>query len=312
MLANNADSTASNAQVSQQDTTTIVNNIKTVAESGTSTVFGNTNGGDAVTGDALSNVVIFNVSGHEIIAKNSLLVFVNVLGKWVGMIVDAPPNATAAMIGNGVTTNAAYVPDLTINSQVNHGITNTIAVTAQSGDATVEYNTNAGNAVSGQARALANVANISGSQFGVSDWFGVLFINVFQNWYGSFGVDTAYGNIAKEEGRSGAAPIVFVPSAPEGGSRAEAGSRAGRTTTTLQTQSFGGSGTAQTLDIEEGATVLAQSTSKDVKAISSRNGPVEAVVRDGSEPYDYRLLIIAGSMLTIGLAVLGLRRMLHT
>jgi hypothetical protein len=154
--------------------------------------------------------VIFNLSGHEIVAKDSLLVFVNVLGKWVGVIVDAPVGATAAALGSGVTTNSTTLPDLAIVSSNNNLITNNINLSSTSGNATVAANTFAGNAVSGNATASANIANITGSQFGLTGWFGVLFINVFGNWYGSFGINTPYGNPAvnKEKMRA----IEFIPS----------------------------------------------------------------------------------------------------
>jgi hypothetical protein len=77
MLSNNGGSSESNTKLSTQDTASIVNNITAVAETGAASVFGNTNGGDAKTGDAASNVVIFNVTGRDIVAENSMLVFVN-------------------------------------------------------------------------------------------------------------------------------------------------------------------------------------------------------------------------------------------
>jgi len=200
MLASNKDVSSSSqtsgtsTAVNVNDTQTIVNNVALAAESGKAAVLNNTNAGNAMTGDAKTNTVIFNLSGHEIIASNSLLVFVNVLGKWVGVIVDAPTGATAAAIGSGVTTNKTMAPDLTITTNNNTLITNNINLNSQSGDATVANNTNAGSATTGDATASANIGNIVGSQLGLSDWFGVLFINVFGTWHGSFGVDTAYGN----------------------------------------------------------------------------------------------------------------------
>lgn len=195
MLANNSDGSGeTSTKLSTQDTTTIVNNISAVAESGAASVFGNTNGGSATTGDAESSVVIFNITGRDIIAENSMLVFVNVLGRWVGMIVDAPAGATAAMIGNGVMSNEKYAPDLTLESESSHGITNTIAIHAGSGDATVKNNTTGGNATSGSAHALANVANVSNSSISLAGWFGLLFINITGDWFGSFQIDTEYGN----------------------------------------------------------------------------------------------------------------------
>ena len=64
---------------------------------------------------------------------------------------------------------------------------------AQSGNATVRNNTLGGNATTGDAKTSVNVMNLANSSFNLSDWFGILFINVFGNWYGSFGVDTAAG-----------------------------------------------------------------------------------------------------------------------
>jgi hypothetical protein len=196
LLASNNGSTSSpnnSLVVSSDDTQAIVNNINLNAASGNATVADNTNAGSATTGNAKTNVVLLNLSGHQIVASNSLLVFVNVLGQWVGMIVDAPAGATAAALGTGVTNNSV-TPDLTITADNKSTITNNINLNSQSGDASVTQNTNAGNATSGNATASANVANVSNTQMGLSGWFGVLFINVFKNWFGSFGVDTSAGN----------------------------------------------------------------------------------------------------------------------
>lgn len=298
MLASNGDAKSGDTKVSQQDTTTIINNISAVAESGAANVFNNTTAGNATTGDADSNIVIFNISGHEIVAKNSLLVFVNVLGKWVGVIVDAPAGATAAMIGNEVTKNTSYTPDLTVNSSSSHGITNTIAVTATSGDATVANNTLAGNATTGQAKAMANVANVSGSQFSASDWFGVLFINVFQNWYGSFGVDTEYGNEKEEAVPQPTGPVQFIPTPEQPKQLSKE-----RIVYTARYVEY------DTADpVEEGSeAVLAE-------AISQIEKPLPSVTnKDAKEPevYDYRLWIIAGSIFVIGLSAIGLQQLLR-
>lgn len=195
LLASNTSTSsapASSLDVTSDNTQSIVNNIDLNAASGNATVANNTKAGNATTGDASTNVVLLNLSGHQVVASNSLLVFVNVLGTWVGIIVDAPTGATAAAIGNGVTSHSTG-SDLTIGSETDSRITNNIALNSQSGDATVAGNTSAGNAASGNATASANIANISGSQLGLSDWFGILFINVFGSWHGSFGVDTERG-----------------------------------------------------------------------------------------------------------------------
>jgi hypothetical protein len=180
--------------VDAKDTQSIVNNVALAAESGKALVTNNTSAGNATSGSADANLVIFNLSGHEIVASNSLLVFVNVLGKWVGVIVDASTGATAAAIGNNVTTNTTTKPSLVVQSQNDARIVNNLSLNSQSGDATVDMNTLAGNATTGNATASANIANISNSQIGLSGWFGVLFINVFGSWMGSFGVDTSAGD----------------------------------------------------------------------------------------------------------------------
>jgi len=303
MIANNKQDDSSKTQLSTKDSTNIVNNISAVAESGAAAVLGNTSAGNATTGNADTGVVIFNLTGHEIIAKNSLLVFVNVLGKWVGVIVDAPAGATSALIGNGVTKNEAYAPDLKVNSESNHGITNTISVDAKSGDAVVSGNTMAGGATTGSAVALANIANISGSQFGVSDWFGVLFINVFQNWFGDFGNDTPYGNDNTEvpARQQPTGPIQFIPQAEPVNTSVSRVSR--QSAVYVNTQS-----TRANTAITTVTPALAP-----IESMPSANA-METLGRATTNSafdtgFDMRLFIVAGSLLAIGLSLLGLKKL---
>lgn len=301
MLASNKDNDSSKTQLSTKDTTNIINNISAVAESGAAAVLGNTAAGNAATGEADTGVVIFNLTGHEIVAKNSLLVFVNVLGKWVGVIIDAPVGATSALIGNGVTKSQAYTPDLTVNAASNHGITNTISVGAKSGDATVSSNTTAGDATTGAAKALANIANISGSQFGISDWFGVLFINVFQNWYGDFGNDTPYGNAENPstgpliEVRVPTGPIQFIPK-EETVKTSILSVNSDPVVYYVNTQSsqpINETTVPETPASDEMATLGKSTTS---------NNPFDT-------GFDFRIFIVAGSLLAFGLSMLGLKRL---
>jgi hypothetical protein len=207
MLANNG-ATTSNASTtaSSKDTQSIVNNVALAAASGKAAVMDNTAAGSATTGSANTNIVLFNLTGHDIVASNSLLVFVNVLGKWVGVIVDAPTGATAAAIGNGVVADTTASPDLVINATNNTLLTNNINLTSRSGDALVTGNTHAGGATTGNATASTNIGNIVGTQMGLSGWFGVLFINVFGSWNGSFGIDTSAGNPIVATGGIGPTP----------------------------------------------------------------------------------------------------------
>jgi hypothetical protein len=208
MLANNGISAdASKAtRVNARDTQEIVNNVSLAAQTGAALVAGNTTAGNATSGDAETNLVIFNMTGHDIVAENSLLVFINVLGKWVGVIVDAPTGATAAAIGSNVTKNDVS-PSMVIDAANETVITNNLTLSATSGNASVTDNTTAGNARTGNATASANIANISNSQLGLTGWFGRLFINVFGTWCGSFGIDTT--NCDKD-------PAPSTPAAEQG------------------------------------------------------------------------------------------------
>lgn len=171
----------------------IINNIHLGATSGDAHVAYNTEAGNAHTGTANTNLTVLNLTGREVDADNSMLVFVNVLGTWVGMIVDAP-GATAAALGSGVTKNTTKLAS-NIEENNNAQITNNISLNSESGNASVVGNTKAGDAVTGDATASANIVNINTSVFQVNQWFGVLFINVFGNWVGSFGVDTESGTL---------------------------------------------------------------------------------------------------------------------
>src|SRR5581483_3509779 len=79
---------------------------------------------------------------------------------------------------------------MTLASSTNEVINNNINATATTGDATVADNIMGGNATSGNATVSVNLLNILNSDISLTGWFGVLFINVFGNWSGDFGVIT--------------------------------------------------------------------------------------------------------------------------
>jgi hypothetical protein len=196
LLASNSDSTTPTGNVSIDTDTTmgIQNNINLEAQSGEASVHHNGQAGSATTGDALTKMTILNLTNRQIIGSDAILVFVNVLGDWVGMIVNAPQGTTAAALGNA-STNTGYgvQGDVELDIDTDAQIVNNINLSARSGDATVHHNSEAGDATSGDATTSLNLINIINSQLSFSDWFGILFINVFGNWNGSFGVDTAAG-----------------------------------------------------------------------------------------------------------------------
>lgn len=191
------DSRASNLVADTQNLDTINNNISTNAGSGDANVANNTQAGSATTGNANAKVTLLNLTGHQVVAENAVLVFVNVFGKWLGLIMDAPKGSTSALVGGGVAKDQVLPPgNTTINTTNQNTINNNLDLSAQSGNANVTDNTKAGNATSGKADIAANVGNIIDSSLNLSKWFGVLFINVFGNWTGSFGINTSAGNPA--------------------------------------------------------------------------------------------------------------------
>jgi len=106
-----------------------------------------------------------------------------------GGITSSGPNST-----NATESSAALNSNTTNNA--NLAITNNVNATAQSGNATVTNNTQAGNATSGNADTAMNILNLEGSNLSLSNWFGILFINVFGIWNGSFGVAPTVTNTA--------------------------------------------------------------------------------------------------------------------
>ncbi len=200
-----------NSEVSADFTNnqSINNQVTVAAATGNANVNQNTSAGNATTGQATTSVNIFNLTGREVIGSNALFVFVNVMGSWLGMIVDAPAGTTSSMIGGGSTYSTPHslpAGELDVNANMNNQINNNINVQASSGNATVNHNTKAGNATTGDAWAGVNLLNINNSSFTLTDWFGILFINVFGNWIGSFGVNTSAGEVANE-------PTVTTPMA---------------------------------------------------------------------------------------------------
>lgn len=192
----------SNGALDTSVSQSITNAVSATATSGNAAVDKNTTAGNATTGSATTNITTFNLTGNTVIGKNALLVFVNTLGTWYGLIFNAPAGATAATLGGNITTASAIAPQIVGQYDTNQSINNTIIASAQSGDATVTKNTTAGNAKTGDAKVAVNILNIASSALSLSDWFGILFINVFGSWTGSFGVDTLAGTIIPQDSGS--------------------------------------------------------------------------------------------------------------
>lgn len=303
---------SSNNQISGQDNDSldvsvdrnnrINNDVVTDATTGNATVANNTSGGSATTGRANNNITLLNLTGKKVVAKNAVLVFVNVLGKWVGLIMDAPAGSYAVAAtgpNSNNTINADNNQDVDIGISENNEINNNVNVAAHSGDATVDNNTSGGDAQSGDASASVNILNLIDSTFDVSDWFGVLFINVFGSWDGSFGVDTAAGNrprgggepsMTQTEAPAPSAPpqvFGFIPKPPSVSN-----------TTTYQTASYAvANGTQQQV-------VASNQPNSAVLTTASSNTPAETI-NDAS-----RNSWVPPFVFAVGMVVLGAERFL--
>lgn len=185
---------SNNTTVTNTNNLGITNDVNASADSGNASVSGNTQAGNATSGTAGTSITAFNLTGSNVIGRNALLVFVNVMGSWIGMIVNAPPGATTAGLGGGITQNTTGNNSTTATNNTNQRINNNITTAASSGDASVTNNTSAGNARSGNAHSAINLLNVQNSSLSLSDWFGILFINVFGRWNGSFGINTSAGD----------------------------------------------------------------------------------------------------------------------
>jgi hypothetical protein len=251
----------SNTTVNNTNNQTINNNVNLGAQSGDANVSGNTTGGSATSGLANTNLTVFNLTGSTVVASNDILVFVNVLGSWYGMIMNAPAGTTAASLGSGVSSSTTVNDNATLNNTNNQAINNNVNVNAQSGDANVTNNTKGGDATSGDATASANIVNMINDSLSLNGWFGLLFINVFGTWNGSFGINTSAGDpvVTSNSGKGGdgSAPMFRFISATPGGSNSSA------------TYSTGGSGSGSSSD---GVVLAASAVQKAAASLPSTDG----------------------------------------
>lgn len=178
--------TSASGAISSSDTQNIVNNITESAGTGDATVSDNGSAGSATSGNASNNVQLSNLVGYQLTGSNMLLVIINVMGSWYGVILNGAGGTDTALLGNGdSSTSNTQFPDTAINSITNESIVNNVNLSAESGNATVENNWLGGNATSGNAATMANIINFADDEFNLSGWFGILFINVFGTWSGN-------------------------------------------------------------------------------------------------------------------------------
>ena len=295
LLASNAESGETNMQyhdttITSSDTTFITNNITTSATSGTATLDSNTSAGGAISGNTDTNVTILNLTGRRVIGDNALLVFVNVFGRWVGMIMDTQNGTTSAMIGGNTTSSTDTSENISADTSLS--ITNDIQLAAQSGNASVTNNTQAGNAISGDAYAAANITNMTNSQLSLSKWLGILYINIFGSWDGSFGINTSAGSTPV------VSPSTPTPSGQVQVFRISSGTQSPDQTSSQPMRRYDAAQLpTQTPNTQQTTAVLSASDNQEPPAASPTNGYSWARV--------IRLTLIAISMLTVGYLLLS-------
>lgn len=191
------DNQTTNVDANLNTNSSITNNTNLTANSGDAEANANTTVGDISTGEASTSVNEMNLVGQNIQGTKGLLVFVNVLGSWIGMLFGSPTTASIAG-GNGTNSTNTITDNSTTNANIdvnrNYDIVNNLNLNASSGNATANANTTVGNVSTGNATSSVNLLNMIDSSMNFTDWFGVLFINVFGSWTGSFGVNTEAGN----------------------------------------------------------------------------------------------------------------------
>lgn len=207
-----SDTSALSSAINSSNNSTINNQVDLNALSGNTIVSNNQVGGSATSGNATDNLNIYNFVNSEITGGNVLLVFVNVMGHWVGLLLNDPAGTTTAALGGQIQQDVSGLPATTDNSTNTDTINNTVNLNSVSGDATVAYNQLGGNATSGDASASANLVNIIGSQINLSGWLGILIINVFGTWNGSLVIQAPLLNMASNASNNVTDPSSSDPS----------------------------------------------------------------------------------------------------
>lgn len=180
----------------------LTNNVLADATSGSIDAFQNSSIENISSGDTTNILNTQDLIGLNIYGQTGILVFVNVTGVWDGSILGQEEGVVSALLGVDGFNNPILIP-LTISDNIKSiDINNQIKVSTLSGNVTASKNSEVGNIKTGSATTVVNLANIVGSNIRFTNNFGILFITVLGNWYGSFGVDTPYGGqkiISKEE-----------------------------------------------------------------------------------------------------------------
>lgn len=177
------------ADVTINNNTDITNSADMNAVSGLANVTDNDDVAGVATGSSANNLLVKNSVGQYVFSQNAFLVLISVGGNWYGLILGAPQsNGAVLSLDPGTTTptsaNESMVP-LLLTIDNNTVINNQLAMNAKTGNATVTGNDDVGYVSTGNATNNARIMNVSNTIVSLAQWFGILFINILGNWYGS-------------------------------------------------------------------------------------------------------------------------------
>ncbi len=176
------DNSNTDADITLNNSASVLTILDSDATSGDAFVLNNTYGGSATSGDAdtVANVLNMLQSSWDPL-KTASTFNADLYGSHYGDLLFNPTSilSTGEDSTNGVTDNSDT--NLTINVTEDNSIVNDIDLASQSGDATVSGNTYGGDALTGDASAIANVVNMinsaintGGSFFGTINIYGTL------------------------------------------------------------------------------------------------------------------------------------------
>jgi hypothetical protein len=305
---NQAEATsAGKANITNSAFNGVSNKIQTTAASGAASADSNSQTGPLSSGAAKTTQGLFNLANSSVLGDNAVLVIVNVLGHWIGTIMNLPGggstesalltgNATVGAKGTGPDSNnqAAVTGDSASNiDQSSVGtITNNVNVNAKSGDASARRNTSVGSVSTGNSSAASSVANIFNSVLNLKHWFGVLVINVFGDWTGDVNHNSAAGSAPAAPNATASAATGLA--APRGSATENGVASTGRN---VQSQGSGG-GPAGGPAVSGGDPAITGGRVLTASAHSDANGPVQGTPRDMSGLFalSAAVMLIAGAL----------------
>lgn len=133
----------------------------------------------------------------------------------------------------------------------------------------------------------------------------MLFINVIGNWFGSFQIDTEYGNAPKESAPNPREPVKFVPKENKPRQRTESPPRLTIIDSRDLQQSIQTLASAAMTTESENQSEDAASAEPEVKGVAAALGDTADTADEKSSVW---LWVVMGAVVLTGVSAVGLRR----